>query len=166
MAPARGGQTHDDLTLTHSSHKNDSMPSTGNSGRVRQPGMSATSYFLLAAQLLSLGHLLVVSHVTCPEHGDVIHSGQPRELLSARPIVDEGLSSLRSIAAAAPRAENGHDHCLICTITHERFALLPPANHCMASIELAVPFVSPSDAGPFAPVALIVFAPKNSPPAA
>ena len=51
------------------------MPSMGESKRSRRAGMGAASYFLLAAQILSLGHLLLVSHATCPEHGDVVHSG-------------------------------------------------------------------------------------------
>jgi hypothetical protein len=127
--------------------------------------MSATSYLLLAAHILSLGHLLLVCHVTCPKHGDISHAALPHQSLSARPILDEGSSSGHAVAGAAPHADSGHDHCLICTITHERFALLPPAGMRGESIALAVPPVPSSDAGPFAPVDLIVLSPKNSPPA-
>ena len=150
-----------DLTLTHSSPKNSSMPSKGNSSRVRGLGMSATSYFLLAAQLLSLGHLLTVHHVTCPEHGGVIHAGQPHEALHG---LDANAACRRSMERTAPRAESVHDHCLVCTSTHERFALLPPACHPRASIEVALPIPPSSESGPFAPVELIVLSPKNSPP--
>jgi hypothetical protein len=70
------------------------------------------------------------------------------------------------MVGAMPGAESSHDHCLICTITHERFALLPPASTSAASIELAVPPVFRPDASPFAPVAVIALSPKNSPPSA
>jgi hypothetical protein len=70
------------------------------------------------------------------------------------------------IEGAAPQAENIHDHCLICTSTHERFVLFPPASQRSASIEVAVLLPSSSHVGPFAPVDLIVLSPKNSPPAA
>jgi len=150
-----------DLTLTHSSPKNNPMPSKGDSSRVRGLGMSATSYFLLAAQLLSLGHLLTVHHVTCPEHGGVIHAEQPHEALYGP---GDDASCRRSVERKVPRAESVHDHCLVCTSTHERFALLPPACHPMASVEVALLIPTASESGPFAPVDLIALSPKNSPP--
>jgi hypothetical protein len=142
------------------------MPSMGESKRSRRAGMGAASYFLLAAQILSLGHLLLVRHATCPEHGDVVHSGQPHEELLSRHVLDEGLPSRRSMAGAVPQTESGHDHCLLCTITHERFALLPPAGISAKRIELAVRLVCRSDVSPLAPVAVIVLSPKTSPPSA
>ena len=44
------------------------------SGRSRA-NLRATSTLLLSAQLLALGHLLIVRHTICPEHGEAIHSG-------------------------------------------------------------------------------------------
>ena len=139
------------------------MPLVGESRRMRGPGLGATSYLLLAAQVLSLGRFLLVSHATCPEHGDVMHSGQPHEALVARPIANE---CLRPMVGAVPQAEDGHDHCRICTITHERFALLPPARAGAKSIELPVGRVARSVASPLPPVAVIAFSPKTSPPSA
>jgi hypothetical protein len=128
--------------------------------------MGAASYLLLAAQILSLGHLLLVRHATCPEHGDVTHFGQPNEAPPAQPVADEGCSSRGSTLTAAPRAESGHDHCLVCTLTHERFALLPPVGASAESIDLGSPLIPPSHASPVAPVSVIVLSPKNSPPSA
>jgi hypothetical protein len=130
--------------------------------------MYAISVLLLAAQILSIGHLLLVSHVTCPEHGDIIHAGQGHEDSPGQRAAWEdtlGRPSRPSIEGESLRAENVHDHCLICTSTHERFALIPPASQRSASIEVAVSLPSSSHAGPFAPVDLIVLSPKNSPPA-
>ncbi len=151
------------LTPPYSSPKNIAMRKTGHSGRVRAPGMRAASFLLLAAQILTLGHLLVVRHVTCPEHGDIIHAGQPA--LHGQHSVDEDASGRRSIEGTVPRAESVHDHCFVCTSTHERFALLPPTRQATSSFEVALPIPPPSESSPFAPVDLIVLSPKNSPPA-
>jgi hypothetical protein len=70
-----------------------------------------------------------------------------------------------SIEGKAPWADSGHDHCLICTITQERFAPFPPAGQRLAGIAVAVALPPSSDAGTFAPVDLIALSPKNSPPA-
>jgi hypothetical protein len=140
------------------------MPPADNSARVQRPGMRATSYLVLAAQLLSLVHMLVVRHSMCPEDGDVIHTAESIETLSARPS-NEASSSDSPSAGAAPQAEHGHDHCLTCTSTSERFALVPPAQTSAAAIEIATPLAPSLVPGLIAPVAVIVLAPKNSPPA-
>jgi hypothetical protein len=145
------------------------MRKMGNSGRVGLLGVHAFSVLLLAAQLVSVGHLLLVSHVTCPEHGDLIHAGQGHEASHGQRAAGQdalGRPSRPSIEGESPRAENVHDHCLICTSTHERFALIPPASLRLASIEVSILRPASSHAGPFAPVDLIVLSPKNSPPAA
>ena len=141
------------------------MPNMGNSGRARWPGMHAISLLLLAVQLMSVGHQLLVSHVTCPEHGDIIHRGQVHEASHEQREAREDALGRLSIEGRTPRADSGHDHCLICTFTHERFALFPPASQRLASIEVAVSIPPSSNAGPFAPVDLIALSPKNSPPA-
>jgi hypothetical protein len=141
------------------------MPNMGNSGRVRRPGMNVISLLLLAVQLMSVGHQLLVRHVTCPEHGGIIHGGRAREASHRQLEVEEVALGRRSVESAAPWADSGHDHCLICTITHERFALFPPASQRLASIAVAVSLAPSSDAGSFAPVDLIALSPKNSPPA-
>jgi hypothetical protein len=128
--------------------------------------MHVTSLFLLAAQFLSLGHLLLVRHITCPQHGDIIHASRRHEALPARLAVDEDASYGQSVAGTVARAESVHDHCLVCTSTHERFALLPPAGQPLASVEVTVPTPPSAETGPFAPVDLILLSPKSSPPAA
>ena len=141
------------------------MPNMGNSSRARWSGMHAISFLLLAVHLMSLGHQLSVSHLTCPEHGDIIHAGQPHEALRGQWAAGEDAWGRLSSAGAAPRADSGHDHCLLCTITHERFALFPPASQRLVSVEVAVSLPHSSDTGPLAPVDLLALSPKNSPPA-
>jgi hypothetical protein len=136
------------------------MPETGNSGRGRRLGTYLTSVVLLAAQLLYFGHLVFVRHATCPQHGGLIHTrhaiGKPR--LGPQP------PSPEPDVGTAPNAEWTHDHCLSCTSTRERFALLPPADRGVLDHRLAVPLLPASDAGAFIVIAPIVFAPKSSPP--
>ena len=140
----------------------------GNSGRARWPGMYAISFLLLTVQLMSVGHQLLVSHITCPEHGDIIHVGQSHEASHGQRVAGkEALDhpSQLSIVGTAPRSDSDHDHCLICTITHDRFALFPPVSQRLASIEVVASISPYANAGPFAPVDLIALSPKNSPPA-
>jgi hypothetical protein len=144
------------------------MPNVGNSGRVRRPGMNVISFLLLTVQLMSMGHQLLVRHVTCPEHGDVIHGGQVHEASHGQSEAGKdalGRPARPSIEGSATRSDSGHDHCLVCTITHERFALFPPVSQRLASVEVVVLLSPSSQAGPFALVDLIAISPKNSPPA-
>jgi hypothetical protein len=127
--------------------------------------MHVTSFLLLAAQILSLGHLLVVGHVTCPEHGDIIHARKPHQGSHAQGSDGDDAAGRRFVEETVPQAESVHDHCAICTSTHERFALLPPTRQPTSSVEVAHPTPPSSESGPFAPVDLIVLSPKNSPPA-
>jgi hypothetical protein len=116
--------------------------------------------------MLSFGHLVFVRHVTCPEHGDLMDSGHAHEALSAPAGVAEASVSLPAVASALLQAESGHDHCLVCTTTRERFVLLPLKGTRAESVALPVAFIATVAASPFSPVAVIVLSPKNSPPAA
>jgi hypothetical protein len=126
--------------------------------------MRVTSYLLLAAQLLSLVHMLMVRHSMCPEDGDIIHIERPHAILAARPC-DEVFWSRLPVAGSAPQAEQGHDHCLTCTSASERFALVPPAQKSAIAVKLVTPLAPIWVANLGAPIAVIVLAPKNSPPA-
>jgi len=94
------------------------------SGRARRASLRATSTLLLAAQLLTLGHLLIVRHTICPEHGEAIHSGSPSETQALRPS-HEGATNAPALDGGAAPAEHAHDHCLAQANTRERFALVP-----------------------------------------
>ena len=131
----------------------------------RRASMRATSVILLAVHLLTLGHLLFVRHAICPEHGEAIHSDPPSED-RATPPSHEGAGAGAALASGAPTAEHAHDHCLARASTRERFALLPTQDVMPVPPLLAVPLLSPVGVGTEPAVAVLLLAPKNSPPAA
>ena len=135
------------------------------SGCSRCASLRATSTLLLAAQLLTLGHLLIVRHTICPEHGEAIHSGSPNET-QALPLTNEGATSDPSSGSGAPPAEHAHDHCLAQANTRERFALLPAADSMPGPLLLAPPRPSLAAVAATPAVAVLRLAPKNSPPSA
>ena len=133
------------------------------SGQVRRASMRATSTLLLAAQVLSLSHLLVVRHTICPEHGEAIHSESPSDA-QALGSSHEGAAADPTLGAGAPTAEHAHDHCLALANPRERFASWPapdvmPGPHLVAA---TLPSLGTVDAAPA--VAVLLLAPKNSPP--
>jgi hypothetical protein len=125
--------------------------------------MRATSTLLLAAQLLALGHLVVVRHGVCFEHGEAVHLGSPREaqVVNSTP---ERATTHPVLDGPAQSAEGAHDHCLARANTRERFALLPDLDSRPAPLLLAAPLPSLSAVGTVSAVAVILLAPKNSPP--
>ncbi len=139
------------------------MARATDTGRVRRASMRATSALLLSAQLLTLGHLLIVRHTICPEHGEAIHSGVPSEASPPRPIRTTSDSALDS--GALP-AEHVHDHCLARANTRERFALLPALDLRPGSLLPAATPPSPSVLAVAPAVPVLLLAPKNSPPGA
>jgi hypothetical protein len=136
------------------------------SGRLPRVSLRATSTLLLAAQLLALGHLLMVRHTICPEHGETIHTGlsSQAQALPAPPrpaTSDAGLT-----ADGRPPAEDAHDHCLTRANTRERFALLPFLDVAPGPLLLAAPLPSRTSAAVAPALAVLRLAPKNSPPSA
>jgi len=139
------------------------MARATDSGRVRRANMRATSTLLLAAQLLTLGHLAIVQHTICAEHGEVIHSGSPHEA-RALPAPDEGAASGPALGGEAPPVEHAHDHCLARANARERFALLPALDLMPGSLVATAtpPALSAVSVAPA--IAVLLLAPKNSPP--
>ncbi|HJX66743.1 MAG TPA: hypothetical protein VJ860_22650 [Polyangia bacterium] len=132
-------------------------------GRSRCASLRATSTLLLAAQLLSLGHLLIVRHTICPEHGEAIHSGARSETQALPPTHERATSDPALDVGAAP-AEHAHDHCLAQANTRERFALLPSADLTTGPLLLAPLRPSLAAVALTPAVSVLLLAPKNSPP--
>src|SRR5690349_15903570 len=102
---------------------------------------------VLAAQLLAFGHFAAVVHVTCAEHGELVHP------------------SRSSGAAAWSRLEEGHDRCLLALDDDKHAALLVvigtaivPDDYIDIARHHASSLCPPS-------IALLLLAPKNGPPA-
>jgi hypothetical protein len=108
----------------------------------------------VAGQLGGAVHNLLVSHVVCLEHGEVIHSSAAPERQPASPH--------RGVAASPVRGHE-HDVCLIALHRRERVAQTAPA---VASAP------APADRSPIAlavvasakSTRLFELAPKTSPP--
>jgi hypothetical protein len=127
--------------------------------------MRAISTLLLAAQLATLGHLLIVRHTICPEHGEAIHSNSPSEA-QAMPPTHEGTAADPALGGGAPPAEHAHDHCLARANTRERFAVLPAPDSTPGPLLAATALPSLSAVAVAPAVAVLRLAPKNSPPSA
>jgi hypothetical protein len=126
--------------------------------------MRATSTLLLAAQLLALGHLLIVRHTICPEHGEAIHSESPQRNSDTGFDPPGRGSRSHGLAVGAPTAEHAHDHCLALANTRERFALLPAPDLMPGPLLVAQP-CRRWQLSPLTPaVSVLLLAPKNSPP--
>ena len=135
------------------------------SRRVRRASMRATSTLLLVAHFMALGHLLIGRHTICPEHGEAIHSESPSDA-QAPGSSHEGASADRTLGAGAPPAAHAHDHCLACTNTRERFALLPALDSMRGVLFVVTTRPSPATVDAAPAVAVLLLAPKNSPPSA
>jgi hypothetical protein len=136
------------------------------SGRSPRASLRATSTLLLAAQLLALGHLLIVHHTICPEHGETIHSGLPSQAQALPAPPQRATSDAGLTAHGTPPAEDAHDHCLTGANTRERFALLPFLDVAPGPLLLAAPLPSRTSAAVAPALAVLRLAPKNSPPSA
>ena len=135
------------------------------SGRVRRARMHVTSTVLLAAQLVTLGHLLIVRHSICPEHGEAIHSGLAGQARALAP-AHQGRASDPVLVSETPTAEHAHDHCLARANTRERFALTPVLDSTPGSLPVVATLPLLSAVGAAPAVAVLRLAPKNSPPRA
>lgn len=140
------------------------MSLTGKALRARARGLRLISQILLAVQLLSFGHLLSIRHVTCLEHGDIIHLQRAETPPNKADGRATGASS-HSMEATESAAEAEHDHCLACMDASRRYLLTGPTQ----PVFVCQVFVSPVPTARStfsAPVDLILLSPKNSPPLA
>jgi hypothetical protein len=141
------------------------MLSTGKAVRARARGLRLISQILLAVQILSFGHLLSTSHVTCHEHGDIIHVQHAATTVSRDVDADARGSAQHSMGGAESSAEADHDHCLACLDAGRRYLVLVPAQPVVAH-QVLVGVLHTVRSAFSAPVDLILLSPKNSPPLA
>ncbi len=122
-------------------------------GLLRFVGTLALGALLLAAQVATLCHQVVVRHAACAEHGEPIHVGAFDG--------DARGPSGPVMGLGAPTAGHGHEHCQLFVA---RPAPAAPNAHPRAITEVRVCRVHAAEA--WRPVALLLLAPKNSPPPA
>jgi hypothetical protein len=116
----------------------------------------------LAGQVSSFAHLVLVRHVTCAEHGDMIEVGRERAIVATA-----YRQAPTEVVGAASRADtHGHEHCLIAPMRRDRLAAGTPASFDSAHVDAYGTIGVVGDDGVAPPIAPIVLAPKNSPPLA
>ena len=114
---------------------------------------------VVVGQLASIAHLVLVRHVTCAEHGELIELGHDR--------VTNAMSASRrttTVANSSSAETHGHEHCLVASTRRERISLRlqPIADSLRVDAYGTVGLGRDVDIAP--PIALILIAPKNSPP--
>jgi hypothetical protein len=114
--------------------------------------------FHLLAQLVGFAHLAYVSHVTCAEHGELIEVRSSSGGMAAI----AGAPAVRQSAAA--EEGHGHDHCIIALARRDR-AFTESSALPFGAVPLQAPLALPLVERIEPPaVAVILIAPKNSPP--
>lgn len=118
---------------------------------------------LVLLQVQTLAHFFLVPHEFCAEHGELIHGHAEGSAAQAatREVAEAGVLDS---AQAGTRHAAGHDHCPVFVHQRSRAVVEPAAEapHPVAAAPLNA--VSAERAAP-ASVAVLFFAPKNSPPA-
>lgn len=113
---------------------------------------------LLGTQL----HHVIVRHVTCLEHGELIHSDPHGSYGTA-----SGWPELRlleassSIVAGADTAKHEHEHC---GVVSQRFQCQRDATHSVGVLQLALVIRQLPEAQQAYPIDIVLLAPKTSPP--
>jgi hypothetical protein len=122
--------------------------------------MGAVLCGLLAfAQVLAFSHAAFVAHRTCALHGESVHAGavtSPPRLTSSHPSTSP---------LAGDSAGHVHEHCLCMAQARARFLLSPQAHQASRCPAVAADHAIPFIARPASPIALLLLAPKSSPPA-
>jgi hypothetical protein len=116
----------------------------------------------LAGQVTSFAHLVLVRHVTCAEHGELVELGKEHAIPKAPP--PKRPSSF--VSAESTADGHGHDHCLIAPMRRDRIVAGAPSSLDSFHVDAygTVGVVAVDEVAP--PIAVILLAPKNSPPLA
>ena len=127
--------------------------------RYRRCLAATVAALTLAGQLSSFVHFVVVRHMVCPEHGELV------ELEHTAPAATQANSPDRNVyrTSGDEHPGHGHDHCLMTAQLRQRATLTQGEPVHVAGPELAR--LAPAPGAPRAAVALLRLAPKHSPPA-
>jgi hypothetical protein len=116
----------------------------------------------LAGQVTSFVHLVLVRHVTCAEHGELVEVGKEHAIAkSARQAAPANV-----VTSESPADAHGHDHCLLAPMRRDRIAAGSPGSFDSLHVDAygTIGVVAADEVAP--PIAVILLAPKNSPPLA
>ena len=115
----------------------------------------------LASQLASFAHVVLLRHVTCTEHGELIEVGREQAIV-ATPTRE----TTQAVSASSSAGAHGHDHCLIVATRRHRFLVGVVASLDSMHVDAhgTIARLSHDEAPP--PIAVLLLAPKSSPPLA
>jgi len=100
----------------------------------------------------------VVRHATCPGHGEMVHGGAP----VAAPTPTPAGKAVEGVAAEA--GEDPDEHCLLVATRRREMAGLTPAPRDLVQAPTVSRLEAPSVIAAVTPRALLLCAPKTSPP--
>ncbi len=105
---------------------------------------------------------MLVRHVRCAEHGDLIEVGRERAIVATTSY----RNSPAELSDASSTDVHGHEHCLIAPMRRDRLGPDSLAVLDSAHVDAygTIGLVHDDEVAP--PIAVIVLAPKNSPPLA
>jgi len=120
-----------------------------------------TTLLALVLQGSSGGHMLLVEHIRCAEHGALVHGGEAHQHDASTHVETDRLAFESDSKNASGEA---HEHCALSVDRRDATPSIVQAKVAPCPIE-ASPSATPDD--PFTLVATERFriAPKNSPPA-
>lgn len=114
----------------------------------------------LLLQGSSGGHMLLVEHRQCAEHGELVHGGEAH---AHGPHAPSTAGELATLVADEAGADEAHDHCLLCA--DRRAAEAENAASSVIDIARRDEEVAPRTIHDLAGPTRHRIAPKNSPPA-
>ena len=106
------------------------------------------------------GHMLLVEHTQCAEHGELVHGSEARAHRSHAPSSAEGSATVEAHEAGA---DDSHEHCLLCA--DRRATAAASAGSVVVDIRTRDAAPAPRTVDELAGPPRHQTAPKNSPPA-
>ena len=117
--------------------------------------------FALFLQGSSGGHMLLVEHTRCAEHGELVHDGKAHHHEGA----SHAHSSLAAFQGASEEAsDEAHEHCALTVDRRDALAVIAEAQSSAPVVEREPLFTFTRQVVPFE-TGRFRIAPKNSPPA-
>jgi hypothetical protein len=121
--------------------------------------------FSLLAQATSFAHLLLVRHEVCLEHGELIHASEADGEHLLRVPRDRGTQYAIVEAGVTAEVRHAHDHCDALSERRKSPFYLPPRLSGALPPAASVLMMGGAEAPPrLYGAALLLLAPKNSPP--
>jgi hypothetical protein len=125
-------------------------------------GAAALALLCVVGPILGYAHMLLVAHVQCVEHGELLHvaaaTAVETRANAGRRTAEPSVDSRSDVESES----HEHDHCCVASARKTQAAVDSVRPVAVATVQPAHPMSERAVACP--PVALYVLAPKTSPP--